>query len=71
MFGRSGVTYLAREREIMAHTRSRKAHRRFPTSLMTAGVLLALLAGAIAIRLVPGDDRTGIFLQAAGHHARA
>ena len=51
MFGRSGVTYLAREREIIAHTRSRKAYRRFLTSLMTTGILVVLLAGAIVIRL--------------------
>ncbi|MGM4909939.1 hypothetical protein [Rhizobium sp. 768_B6_N1_8] len=52
MFGRSGVTYLAREREIMAgRTRSRKIYRHFLVSVMTAGVLLVLLAGAIAIRL--------------------
>ncbi|MGO4194319.1 hypothetical protein AB4Z13_03015 [Rhizobium sp. YAF28] len=52
MFGRSGVTYLAREREIMAgRTRSRKIYRHFLVSVMTAGVLLVLLAGTIAIRL--------------------
>jgi len=52
MFGRSGVTYLAREREIIAGpSRIRKTYRQFLASLVAAGVLLVLLAGAIAIRL--------------------
>lgn len=52
MFGRSGVTYLAREREIMAgRPQSRKTYRHFLASLLVAGVLLVLLMGAIAIRL--------------------
>lgn len=55
MFGRSGISYLAREREIIAgRTRSRKTYRRFLASLTTTGVLLVLLTVAIAIRLVPG-----------------
>jgi hypothetical protein len=54
MFGRNGVTYLAREREIIAGSAgSRKTHRQFLASLLTAGVLVLLLAGAIAIRLMP------------------
>ena len=53
MFGRSGVSYLAREREIIAsRTHGRKTYRRFLASLTTTGVLLVLLTVAIAIRLV-------------------
>jgi hypothetical protein len=52
MFGRSGVTYLAREREIIAgRARTGKTYRHFLTSLMTTGILVVLLAGAIVIRL--------------------
>lgn len=54
MFGRSGVIYLARERDIIAgRSRSRKTYRQFLASLLTTAVLLVLLAGAIAIRLFP------------------
>ena len=54
MFGRSGVTYLARERAIIAgRSRNQKTYRRFLLSLLTVVVLIVLLAGAIAIRLTP------------------
>jgi|GEM_PF-1798186 hypothetical protein len=54
MFGRNGVIYLAREREIIAGSaRNRKTYRHFLASLSTAVVLFLLVAGAIAIRLIP------------------
>ena len=55
MFGRSGVTYLAREREIIAgRARTGKTYRHFLTSLMTTGILVVLLAGAIVIFYIWG-----------------
>jgi hypothetical protein len=54
MFGRNGATYLTRERAIIAGSRrSRKTYRQFLLSPVAVGVLTLLLAGAIAIRLIP------------------
>ncbi len=54
MFGRSGATYLTRERDIIAGSgRRRRTRRPFLLSLLTAAVLTLLLVVVLAIRLMP------------------
>lgn len=53
MFGRNGVGYLVREREIVAgRYRKRKTYRRLVLSLQISGFFLVVLGGVIAARLV-------------------